>query len=409
MKKWGFFTFLLLLGFTGWTVYQELSKKSGDNSPGGRKAALPVETAAVRKEDIYDVGSFTGTLFPRSQFVVAPKTGGRLEDLLVNIGDHLQPGQVIAVLDDDEYVQQLDQAKAELEVARANLQESRSSLGLAKREFERAQALRQKKITSESELDSAEAQFQVQEAKYKVALAQIAQKQAALKAAEVRLSYTKIYATWENEGSRVVGQRFVDEGAMLAPNDSIVSILDIRSLIAVVHVIERDYTKVHVGQTAVVTTDAFPGKVFVGEVIRIAPLIKETSRQSRVEIKIPNDGETLKPGMFVRVRIEFSRQQDTPVIPVAAVCKRDGKQGVFLVDERLMVARFVPVVLGIVDGDRAQVISPPLSGSVVTLGQHLLSDGSSIVVPSPRDQKPPSKVTEETTGDAQQRPGGSSL
>ena len=124
-------------------------------------------------------------------------------------------------------VQQVDQAKAELEVARARIEESRSNLDRARREFERAKALRKKKIASESELDSTEAQFKAQGAMYRVTKAQVTQKEAALKASQVRLAYTRIHATWEgDEESRVVGERFVDEGSMLAPNRSIVSILD---------------------------------------------------------------------------------------------------------------------------------------------------------------------------------------
>jgi RND family efflux transporter MFP subunit len=290
-------------------------------------------------------------------------------------------------------------------VAKANLQESRSNLRNAKREFERVKVLRKKKIASESDLDDAEARYLAQEAQYKVGLAQIAQKEAALKAAEVRLSYTRIQADWENDGSRVVGERFVDEGAMLGAHDAIVSILDIRSLIAVVYVIERDYNKIQLGQKALITTDAFPDRRFQGEVIRIAPLIKEQSRQARVEIKIPNPMELLKPGMFVRVQIEFAEHEQATVIPVVALCKRDGRQGVFLVDFEQAKVRFVPVTLGVVQGDRAQVINPPLAGSVVTLGQHLLSDGSSVILPNAREQRPSSAGADTSRQGASSKPG----
>ena len=83
-------------------------------------------------------------------------------------------------------------------------------------------------------------------------------------------------------------------------NAPIVSILDIHSLTAVIHVIERDYSKVRVGQKVIVTTDAFPGSTFTGKIVRIAPLLKETSRQARVEIEVPNRDRLLKPGMFIR-------------------------------------------------------------------------------------------------------------
>ncbi len=387
-----FIVILILVAF-GWKIYEKVFTNQKGNFNKRRAFAVPVEVAPVRKITMRDVGSFTGTIFPRSQFVVAPKIAGRLEKLLVNIGDFVKRNQLIAVLDDDEYVQRVDQARAEMEVAKANLEESHSGLDIARREFDRAKTLRKKKIASESELDSAKAQFQTQTAKHKVALAQVVQKKAALKAAQVYLSYTKIHAYWENhDESRVIGERFVDEGAMLAPNTPIVSVLDIGSLTAVIHVIERDYSKVRMGQQAVVSTDAYPNKTFTGKIIRISPLLKETSRQARVEIEVLNPESLLKPGMFVRTQIEFARHDDVAVVPLTALTKRGGQQGVFLVDIQDMKAHFVPVSLGIINGEVAEVVSPLISGSVVTLGHHLIVDGSSVILP---DEKPRRSSTDK--------------
>ena len=381
---------LAVLGLVGREVYEKVTTQGKGFTRGQGKVAVAVETETVKKAVIRDVGLFTGTLYPRSQFVVAPKISGRLEKLLVDVGDTVKQDQLIAALDNDEYVQQVDQARAELEVARANLEESRSALDIAKRELKRVKALRQKKIASESELDEAEAQFQAQTAKHKVALAQVAQKKAALRATEVRLSYTQICVTCDarSEQRWVVGERFVDEGAMLAANTAIVSVLDIGAMTAVIHVIEKDYPKVKVGQSAVVTADAFPGKTFSGNIVRLAPLLKETSRQARVEIEIPNPDALLKPGMFIRAQIEFDRHDNATVIPLSALVNRNGRQGVFLAELQEMKAHFVPVTLGIVNGGLAEVLNPPLSGQIVTLGQHLLEDGTGIILPGSEHSKP---------------------
>jgi len=283
MKKLFALTIVLaVLGVIGWQVYQKVSASTEPATRQHISMPVAVEVTPVLKTTVQDVGEFTGTLYPRSQFIVAPKVGGRLEKIYVNIGDRVKRGQLIAVLDDEEYFQQVNQAKAELEVARARVEESRSALNTARREYERASALRKKNITSESELDTTEAQFKAKSALDKVAQAQVVEKAAALKASEIRLSYTRIHANWEDgDEYRVVGERFVDEGAMLAPNASIVSILDTHILEAVIYVIERDYPQVRVGQAARITTDAFPGKSFPGKIVRVAPLLKETSRQAR--------------------------------------------------------------------------------------------------------------------------------
>ena len=168
---------------------------------------------------------------------------------------------------------------------------------------------------------------------------------------------------------------------MLKANDPIVSVLDIHPLTAVIYVIERDYSKIKIGQTTLATTDAFPGQTFKGTVLRVAPLLRETSREARVEIEMPNPQEILKPGMFVRVEIEFARHEDTTVVPLSSLVRRGGQRGVFVADQEQRKARFVPVEVGIVNGDLAEVVSPSLAGSVVTLGHHLLQDGSSILLP----------------------------
>ena len=106
--------------------------------------------------------------------------------------------------------------------------------------------------------------------------------------------------------------------------------------------------------------------------------MKKTSRQARVEVEILNPDWLIKPGMFARVQIEFARRDDATVVPVASLGRRNDQQGVFLVDRETMKARFVPVTLGIMSEDKAEVIQPVLSGLVVTLGQHLLEDGSAV-------------------------------
>ncbi|NIQ37914.1 MAG: efflux RND transporter periplasmic adaptor subunit [Proteobacteria bacterium] len=391
-KALAILVFLAVVSFLGWQVYRRASMPQRESVRRGHAISVPVEVVRVEKATIRDTELFTGSLRPKSYFVVAPKVGGRLEKLLVDIGDSVKRGQLIAVLDDEEYEQQIEEARAELEVAKANVIERRSNLGVARRELNRAEALRQKKIISESELDSARAQYEAEEAKKRVAQAQVAQKQAALRVAVVRLSYTEIRASWENgKEHRIIGERFVDEGAMLKANDPIVSVLDIHSLIGLIYVIERDYSKVRIGQEAIVTTDGFPGKAFPGRILRVAPLLKETSRQARVEIEIPNPEGILKPGMFVRVQIEFAEHKNATVVPLNALVKRNGQQGVFLADTENMRARFVPVTLGITDRELAEVVEPSLSGLVVTLGHHLLEDGSVIILPKRESGNPASR------------------
>ncbi len=384
------------IGFLSWQIYEKASgSKEGSGSRRG-SPAVAVEITPIQQASIKDVGRFSGSLFPQSEFIVAPKIAGRLEKILVDIGDGVTADNLVAVLDDEEYQQQVYQAVAELEVAQASLEEVKITSETAKREYERTVALREKKIASESQLDLADSEYKTQQAKLQVAAAQVSQKQAALKMAKVRLSYTQIRVPPNHAGEqRVVGERFVDEGSMLAPNTPIVSILDIGTLIAVINVIERDYPKIRLGLPALINTDAFPGQTFSGKVLRIAPLLMEKAREARVEIKIPNEQMLLKPGMFVRVQIEFELHENVTVIPLAALVKRNGNQGVFVVDRQEKKARFVPVTVGIVNETRVEILTPQLTGAVITLGQHLIEDGATIILPDEISKADPQRQADK--------------
>jgi len=377
------YIFIAIAAVTAMVFWQILLKTA--EMPRGQvsreNVPVAVEVTPVMKETIVETGTYTGTLLPESQFVVAPKIAGKVEKIMVDIGDEVENGSLIAVLDNDEYVQQVVQARAELDVARAGIEENRSTLSLKQREFERAKTLRSKKIVSESELDAAQTQYEAAAARQKLVVAQAAQKEAELKTAQVRLDYTRITAVWKDGGNaRYVGERFVDEGAMLSPNTPIVTVIDIDTLKAVIHVIERDYPRVRIGQSSVITTDAYPATVFSGTIERIAPVLKEAARQARVEIAIANPEKLLKPGMFVRVQIAFDRHENTTTVPVSALVRVNGKTSVFLADPDTLKARLVGVATGIISADRAEIVAPAIDGYVVTLGQHLLQDGSALTL-----------------------------
>lgn len=387
-KTMGILVILVFLGLIGTRVTQKILKqRSGAQPRTGRNGAVAVVTEPVRKQTVRDVRVFTGTILPQSQFLVAPKVAGRLEKLHVNIGQEVKSGDLIAQLDSQEYGQQVEQSRAELDMAKASLLDSQSALDIATRDLERIRELRKQQVASESEMDQAETRCRAAQAKQGVAQAQVKQREAALKADEVRLSYTQIRAEWDGDGSRVIGERFADEGAILRANDPIASILDLDTVLAVIYVIERDYPLILAGQPAVITTDAFAGKTFPGKIVRKAPLLKESSRQARVEIEIANPERLLAPGMFVRAGIQFAERENATVVPAGAVVRRNGQSGVFQADESTLKARFVPVTVGLLTADTAEITEPPLAGQVVTLGQHLLEDGATLALPA-ANQKP---------------------
>ena len=181
MKKWIFAAVAaVILAGVGYQLYRKTAEKKGKTQQ--RQAApAAVEAEPVERSTLKDIGEFSGSLMPSAQFVVSPMIGGRLEVLHVDVGDRVKKGGLIAELDDDEASQQVEQANAELEVATASIEDTQNGLLLAEREHERARALRDKQIASESELERAQAALRAAEARHRIVLALVRQRKAALK------------------------------------------------------------------------------------------------------------------------------------------------------------------------------------------------------------------------------------
>ena len=380
------FTLLTLAVPVAWLVFQRLADTAQDSvQQRGLVQPVPVEVAAVEQGRIERQRFFSGTLQAHTEIVLSPKISGRIELLDADLGDTVSRGQVVARLDSDEYVQSVKQAEAELAVARANLAEADSLLKIAERELERIANLRQRGVSSESELDAARADQLARQAHVTVTSAQVTQAQAALESARIRLSYTQVTANWRGgSDQRVVAERFADEGETVGANTPLLRIAELDPIRVVIFVVERDYALLQQGQHASLTTDAYPGDAFFGRITRIAPVFRESTRQARVELRVDNPHLKLKPGMFVRVLVTLEQADSATIIPEQSLAVRAEQRGVFLVNSEDDAVIWRPVTPGIQQGGRIQVVNETFTGRVVVLGQQLLDDGSAITVAGER-------------------------
>jgi len=115
----------------------------------------------------------------------------------------------------------------------------------------------------------------------------------------------------------------------------------------------------------------------------VAPVFREDSRQARVELQVDNDDQRLKPGMFVRVTVDLMEIANATIVPEAALTKRKGATGVFLVDQAGTRVRWREVRVGARSGNQVQLEAQGIVGRVVTLGQQLIEDQSAITLPPP--------------------------
>lgn len=343
-----------------------------------------METARIKKADLGDRVIFTGSIRAEERYDAAPKISGIIRQVNFNVGDIVRHGDVLAVLDDDEHILAVEKADAELRVAQATAKDAAAQLEISKRDFERSENLRREMVISAQEYDRADATLKAQEAKYETAVAQVRQAEAALKTARVILGYTRVTADWmDGPPQRVIGQRYMDAGGLVNANTPILSVLDITTVRAIISVSEKEYPKIALEDRVLVTTDAFPGRRFVGRVSRIPQELGNLTREAEVEVAVDNLDRSLKPGMFVRADIEFQRRVGAAAAPLEAVVRRDdGSRGVYLVNEDRTQVSFQPITEGIVDGSWVELIDGNvlLDREVVVLGQHLLKDGITIRV-----------------------------
>jgi RND family efflux transporter MFP subunit len=367
----------------GWLIFNQFQERVATGKSGRVLRPVPVEVVQIQRGPIELRRTFSGELEALAEFFVAPKVSGRVEHVSVNIADTVKRGQVVAELDNDEYVQAVAQAQADLEVARAKLSEAGSVLEIAKREFKRTESLLKRGIASDSEFDVARQNRLARQAQLKVAAAQVTKAESSLETANIRLGYTKVTAGWTGgDELRVVADRFVDEGQTVAANSSLLLIVDLNPIVGVIFVTERDYAHLKPGQLVSLTTDAYPGEQYPGRIARIAPIFRKSTRQARIEMIIDNPQHRLKPGMFIRATVVLAREPEAVIIPQQAVTIRDDRSGVFIVSEDGRSVAWHEVKTGIREGNRVQVEGEGLTGRVVILGQQLVKDGSAITIPA---------------------------
>lgn len=373
---------LALVAFLARGVYLRLGELDQAAGASRERLPVPVEVAAVQRGPITLRRTFSGALEATAEFTAAPKVGGRLERLAVDLGDSVSRGQVLAWLDDAEYQQAVQQAEAELAVARASHAEAESALQIAERALARAEALRGEGVTSESQTDLARADQLAAQAQLEVASARITRAESQLETARIRLGYTRVSADWSGgDDERVVSQRWVDEGTTVSANAPLMSVVELDPILAVVFVPERDYARLGMDMAASLVIDSYPDLVFEGRVARISPVFRRTTRQARVEILVDNSDERLKPGMFARAVIDMAEVEEATILPFAALTERDGMEGVFVVSSDGDSVHWRVVEAGIREGDRVQVLDGDLRGRVVVLGQELCDDGCAITIP----------------------------
>ena len=332
-----------------------------DGAPKTRPAPLVV-VAKVEARDVSVEIHAPVELRPLAQAEVGSKTLGVLDAVLVERGDRVKRGQLLALVRPSDLPDQLASA-------RGALAQSQATSSLARKNFERASHLAPSGVVSQQELQVAQAARATAEAQEAAAQAQVG-------ALAVRLGETRIESPLEG----VVTVRRLDPGVLVGPsagNIPILSVARVDVLRVFVTVTEREVQLVKVGQEAHVEVDALSGKSIKGTVARLAPTLDPATRTLDAEVQIDNANGDLRPGMFGRGSIVVAIHHAAPVVPATAVQVSAGKRWAFVLKGDKVERR--EITTGVDEGGWLEVTKGVAAGEeVVTTGIDAISDGAAV-------------------------------
>ncbi len=343
---------------------------------GGRGAVpMTVDIGTVGRSEVVDSVTVVGNLIGRATVDVVPRVAGRLDAVLVQLGDRVTRGQPVAKLEDRAIREQVNQVRANLEVNQATLEARKNDVTVASNSLERARTSFERGLVSQQALEDAEARHSAAVSQVQVAQAQLVSTQARLDELSVTLSDTSVLSPVDG----FVGRRNLDAGAFAGANTVILSVVDIGTVRMVANLVEKDFRRVQAGAPATVEADAFPGERFTGQVSRVAPVFDPATRTATMEIEVPNPGYRLKPGMYARVQLTTERKPDALTVARAAVVDVQGRRGVYVVGDD-EVAKFQDVQTGLSNVDRIEILSGVTEGTrVVTTGALAIRDGERVL------------------------------
>ena len=361
-------------------------------------AALPVGTAVAKAMPANGVNSAasvlaaTGYVTARRSATVSAQITGTLTDVLIEEGDKVKEGQVLAKLDDTAQRAQLAQAEAQLNSARANLNQVQSQLGQSRRDAQRMDEMVARKLVSPQQGEQARTLVQTQSAQANSSARQIELAEASVRAAKVQLDYCTVRAPFTG----VVIAKAAQVGEIVSPfsagggftRTGVGTIVDMDSLEVEVDVNEAYINRVVPGHKVESVLNAYPEWKVPSHVIAIIPTADRSKATVKVRIGLDSKDPRILPDMGVRVAFleeqppagQATQAQQAPrgvLVPAAALRREGDKDIVFVVKDKKAQRR--AVTLGGNVGELRQVLGGLSSGeTVVTDAPEGLKDGATV-------------------------------
>lgn len=308
---------------------------------------IPVKVRQVETTVLTNTIRLTGTIQPREKAGLSFKVPGRIASILVDEGDRVGQGDVVALLETSDYELNVKMADAQVKALAP--------------EYQRQRSLLKDKAITQADFEQFEAQYKV--ATYKLDLA------------ENNLADCRLKAPFDGE----IARRQADPGEMAGPERVIVALMDMSGVEAEIGVPDMDINRFSLGEEVSFTMSAFPGKRFNGKVVLIGSMPDPVSRTYRVRVSLPNPDGLLKAGMIVTMMFDVGANgRKLAGAPLSAILHSvESGPYVFVADHGRAVKR--DIVLGPMYQKLVGVEKGLDDGDLLIIeGQHYVRDGQTI-------------------------------
>ena len=312
-------------------------------------APVPVETVLVYRGDIFATYEATSTIASDADAPVLAKVPGDVIEILVEEGDRVREGDVLARLDGERLRLKMLSAKANLEKVQ--------------NEYERLGDLHARKLVSSASYEDTKYDLEALAATYRLA----------------RLDYE--YSSVRAPIDGIVSSRDIKLGTNIAVNQVMFRITDTRELLAYLKIPQTELAKFAAGHTATLAVDSMQGRHFDARIARISPTIDTRNGTFRATALIDNAAGQLAPGMFARFTIAYEKHEDVIIIPADAVVVEDNESSVYVVAGDEVSKRIIET--GVRASGRIEVLNGLDDNEViVVVGQSSLREGSKVLASS---------------------------
>ena len=308
---------------------------------------IPVETSTPVRGDVLAVYSGTAPIEAFAEADVIAKVEGEIREVLVEEGDEVEEGQVLARLDGDRL--------------RLELNEWNARLRKMQRDFERNKDLREKGLLSEGDYERLQFDLESLQASYNLA--------------RLELDYTQIRAPITG----VISERYIKLGNTIRVGEPLYRVTSLDPLVAYLHVPEREYQQITADQPVAIDIDALNDTEILATVTRISPIVDPETGTFKITVEISDDSRRIKPGMFGRVSIVYDRHENVLQVPRSAIIEEMGTESVFVVEDDKAVRRVVKTGYG-QNGMIEVTEGLDDTDHVVTVGQIGLKPDSAVTV-----------------------------